>query len=262
VDSLALGTTSDLLGYFLEEGEREYFFRWTKMNSSIRYEDRLEGISNYLQWKVRITSALKEKKLWLFANTIMPVPALDPIDLDVHEVKESKAQRIILDGVRDHLIPHLAEKKTTKEMWDALKGLYEEKNENQKMDLCDKIHSSRMAKGESVASYLTRVAQVKDELVIFGEFIPDSELVCISLKGFTKEWEVFMKCVVGRENLLDWRKLLYEFTHEEIIGGSQEKAVDGANENKVDLVGKRNEKKKDMSKVRCFACHKIGHYTS
>jgi hypothetical protein len=27
-------------------------------------------------------------------------------------------------------------------------------------------------------------------------------------------------------------------------------------------VGKNNEKKKDMSKVRCFACHKTGHYAS
>jgi hypothetical protein len=173
------------------------------MTSSIRFEDRLEGISNYLQWKVRITSVLKENKLWLFANTIVPVPASDPIALDVHEVKEAKTQRIILDGVRDHLIPHLAEKKTAKEMWDALKSLYEAKNENQKMALWDKLHSARMAKGESVATYLTRVAQVKDELAVVGEVIPDSELVWIALKGFTKEWEVFVKCVVGREKLPD-----------------------------------------------------------
>jgi hypothetical protein len=42
---------------------------------------------------------------------------------------------IILDGVKDHLTPHLAEKKTTKEMWDALKNLFEAKNENRKMAL-------------------------------------------------------------------------------------------------------------------------------
>jgi hypothetical protein len=95
------------------------------MNSSIWFEDRLEGISNYLQWKVRITSVLKENKLWSFANTIVFVPASNPIALDVHEVKEVKTQRIVLDGVKDHLIPHLAEKKTAKEMWDALKILYE-----------------------------------------------------------------------------------------------------------------------------------------
>jgi hypothetical protein len=50
--------------------------------------------------------------------------------LDLHEVKDAKAQRIILDGLNDHLIPHLDEKKTTQEMWDALKNLFEAMNEN------------------------------------------------------------------------------------------------------------------------------------
>jgi hypothetical protein len=44
-----------------------------------------------------------------------------------------------------------------------------------------------MGKEESVSSYLTQVAQVKDELVTVGEVISDSELVRIALKGFTKE---------------------------------------------------------------------------
>jgi ligand-binding SRPBCC domain-containing protein len=180
-----------------------FFVRRTEMTSNIRFEDRLEGISNYLQWKVRINSVLKENEVWLFVNTIVSVPASDPIALDVHEVKEAKTQRIILDKVKYHLIPHLIEKKTTKEMWDALKSLYEAKNENQKMALRDKIHGARMAKGESVVTYLTQVAKVKDELPAVGEVIPDSDLVRISLKGFTKEWEVFVKCVVGRENLPD-----------------------------------------------------------
>jgi hypothetical protein len=61
------------------------------MTSNIRFEDRLEGISNYLQWKVRINSVLKEKKLWPFANTVIAAP-IDPIYLDVHEVREAKTQ--------------------------------------------------------------------------------------------------------------------------------------------------------------------------
>jgi hypothetical protein len=231
------------------------------MTSSIRFEDRLEGISNYLQWKIRINSVLKENKLWPFANTVIAVPT-DPATLDVHEVNEAKTQRIILDGVRDHLIPHLAEKKTTNEMWVALKGLYEAKNENWKMALRDKLHAARMIKGESVATYLTRVAQVKDELAVVGEVIPDSELVRIALKGFIKEWEVFVKCVVGREKLHDWSRLWDDFTQEEIREGSQEKALDSADNNNIALMTKGNEKKTDMSKVKCFACHKTGHYAS
>jgi hypothetical protein len=79
------------------------------------------------------------------------VPASDPISLYISEVKEERAQRIILDRDIDHLIPHLAEKNTTKDMWDALKKLYEENNKKQKMALQDKLHSTGMAKGESVS---------------------------------------------------------------------------------------------------------------
>jgi hypothetical protein len=118
--------------------------------------------------------------------------------------------------VKDHLIPHLAEKKTTKEMWDALKNSFEAKNENRKMALRAKLHDTKMCKEESVSSYLTRVAQVKDELAAIGEVISDSELVRIALNGFTKDWEVFVKCVVGREHLPDWSRLWDDFTQEEI----------------------------------------------
>jgi hypothetical protein len=124
------------------------------MATNIRYEDRLDGISNYLQWKVRLSVVLKENKIWSYVDSIVA----DPIALDLHEIKEAEAQRIIMDGVKDHLIPHLAEEKTAKEMSDALKNLFEAKNENRKMALKAKLHDTKMDKEESVSSYLTRVA--------------------------------------------------------------------------------------------------------
>ena len=65
---------------------------------------------------------------------------------------------MILDGVKDHLIPHLAEKKTAKDMWDTMNQLFESKNENRKMALKDKLRNVKMNKNEGVGSYLTRVA--------------------------------------------------------------------------------------------------------
>ena len=37
---------------------------------------------------------------------------------------DSRAMLIILDGVKDHIVPHLSEKKTALETWKALEGLY------------------------------------------------------------------------------------------------------------------------------------------
>jgi hypothetical protein len=89
------------------------------------------------------------------------------------------------------------------------------------MALKDKLDDTKMAMGEGVASYLTRIAQVKDKLAAIGESISEPELGRIALKGFIKEWDVFVKCVVGRENFADWSRLWDDFTHEEIRMGSQ-----------------------------------------
>jgi hypothetical protein len=177
------------------------------MVACIRFEDQLDDISNYLQWKFWMSVVLKENKIWNYVSSIFLVTARDHVSCDLHEVKEAKAQRIILDGVNDHTIPHLAKKKTTKKMWDAIKNLFEAKNENRKMALKDKLHDAKMGKDESVSSYLTQLAQVKDELAVVGEIISDSNFVRIYLKSFTKEWEVFVKCVVGHAQLPYWRRL-------------------------------------------------------
>ena len=57
---------------------------------------------------------------------------------------------MILDGVKDHLIPHLIEKNDANDMWDTLKQLFEAKNENHKMTLKDKLHNVKMTKDKSV----------------------------------------------------------------------------------------------------------------
>ena len=62
---------------------------------------------------------LKEWKIWSYANTKMTKPTNQDA-LDEFESHEARSQRVILDGVKDHLIPHLAEKKTAKDMWDTL----------------------------------------------------------------------------------------------------------------------------------------------
>ena len=75
------------------------------MVACIKYEHRLDVMSNYLQWKVRMTVVLKENRLWIIVSTVVTPPESDLVALNIHEVKEAKAQRLILDGIRDHLIP-------------------------------------------------------------------------------------------------------------------------------------------------------------
>ena len=134
-----------------------------------------------------MSDVLKENKIWNYVSSVVVAPTADLVALDLHEVKEAKAQRIILDGVKDPLIPHISEKKTIYEMREALNNLFEAKNANWKMALKDKLHDSKMVKGEDVSSYITQLAQVKDELATVREITSKAKLGRIGLKGFTKE---------------------------------------------------------------------------
>ena len=121
---------------------------------------------------------------------------------------------IIMDGVKDHIVPHLSGKKTATKMWTALESLYQSKNENQKMVLQERMRNTKMAKGEGVVPYLTRLTQIRDELGVVGSKTDDEELVQIALNGFSKPRDTFVKGVVARENLPDWQRLWDDFVQE------------------------------------------------
>ena len=71
------------------------------------------------------------------------------------------------------------------------------------MLLREKLRSTKMAKGESVVTYITKFTQIRDELAVVGEAVDETELVRTTLNGFTKQWEVFVHGVVAQEKLHD-----------------------------------------------------------
>jgi hypothetical protein len=48
-----------------------------------------------------------------------------------------------------------------------------------------------MSKSDTVASYLMRITQVRDQLVAIGEAVDETELVNVALNGFPMSWEPF-----------------------------------------------------------------------
>ena len=86
----------------------------------------------------------------------MKAKPIDPTELIAWKKIDSRAMLLIMDGVKDHIIPHLSGKKTAAEMWMALESLYQSKNENRKMVLQERMRNTKMAKG-GVVPYLTRL---------------------------------------------------------------------------------------------------------
>ena len=72
----------------------------------LRVEDRLDGQSNFGAWKEKIISVLEEVEVWDIVEKTV-VPPTDATQLASFKKNSIKAKRLILDGVKDHVIPHV-----------------------------------------------------------------------------------------------------------------------------------------------------------
>jgi hypothetical protein len=98
-------------------------------SAGLRFEDRLDGASNFYPWRECIGLVLEENgQLEIVERKV--AASVDPIQLAAHNNKYVKARRIIVDGVKDHVIPHLSGKKTIKDIWEALVKLYQSDNQS------------------------------------------------------------------------------------------------------------------------------------
>lgn len=93
--------------------------------NGLRDKDRLDEASNFVIWKAMILAILDKHRFKDYALKIVVVP-VDPDANEKYEEAMVKAKCMILDGVKDHvIIPHIAEKSTTREMWETLTTLYQ-----------------------------------------------------------------------------------------------------------------------------------------
>ncbi len=108
--------------------------------NEVRDQDRLDGASNFVVWKARILSVLNKNRVKHFTLKTIVI-AVDPVEKDKYEEAMARAKSIILDKVKDHVVPHIAEKETANAMWEALMKLYQYTSMQRKMLLENQLRS-------------------------------------------------------------------------------------------------------------------------
>jgi hypothetical protein len=240
-----------------------------------RLEYALEGNSRFISWKDNMEEVLEDNDLKEFIDKDVPKPdAVDAANIDAWQKKVEKVRRILLEGVRDHIVSNIHGKSTPYAMWKTLIDLFQNNNDHRKLTLKDKLKKIKMEKGDSIPKYLTKFVQCRDEMGSVGITIADDDLVILSLLGLPKNWHSYQDSVNGREKLLDWERLWSDLVQEEFRrntrDGSSSKHDDEEDCALDAKVGKgkgkkfhsKSEskgKKLDLSKVKCFHCHEHGH---
>ena len=113
--------------------------------NGLRLKYALEGRFNYIAWKDRMEAVLEDNGLKEFIDFDIPKPTTaNSRLLDAWHKKVGKARRILLEGVRDHIVSSLHGKETPYAMWKALTYLFQNIRDHMKFALKDKLKNIKM----------------------------------------------------------------------------------------------------------------------
>ena len=98
--------------------------------NGLRLEYALEGRSNYITWKDRMEVVLDDNGLKEFIDAEIPKPtSSDAAVLDAWKKKTEKCRRILLEGVKDHIVSSLHGKASPFFIWKAFTYLFQRKSD-------------------------------------------------------------------------------------------------------------------------------------
>ena len=106
---------------------------------------------------------------------------------------EATTMRILMESIKNHLVPLIASQNITKNMYDALKKLYENENPSRILALKDQLRQVKFTKDDSISYYFLKISQIKDQLAVVDESVPDRDLVFTSMAGLPSKWKPFVK---------------------------------------------------------------------
>jgi hypothetical protein len=251
------------------------------MTYSMKSENRLDGASNFREWKTRIDLILSKKKML----DIMKGKIVEP---EFAEGKEKESQNIavmekfkdgdinamsiIVESIKYHLIPYISHLDSSKKMYDALTNLFSIKNIGQIMSLKNELRDMKMNDDESITSYFVRISQLRYQLQDIKDIISEKELVNIVLNGLPKMWDAFSTRMNIRKEYLTFEEIWTCYAQEESRISKKEKPQNKyddqaftirfnnfKNKRKFGSRRKTNQEK-DISEIQCFNCRKYGHY--
>jgi hypothetical protein len=251
------------------------------MMNSMKSENKLDGASNFREWKTMIDLILSKNKVLDIVKGKIVKPKFkegeekEPQNVAVMEKFKDvdiNAMSIIVDSIKYHLIPYISHLDSSKKMYDALTNLFSVKNIGQVMSLKNELCDMKMNDDNNITSYFVRISQLRDQLQAIEEITSEKELVNIVLNGLPKTWDAFAASMNTRKEYPTFEELWTVCAQEESRINEKEKPQkkydDQAfiarfknfrNKRKFGSRRKPNQEK-DISEIQCSNYQKYIHY--
>jgi len=88
---------------------------------------------------------------------------------------------------------------TAKEAWNALKGMFEARDNDQLLRLMEELSSLKKGDDESIIKFTSRAKMIRDELAMLGNPVDDNMLVLRVLSGLPSEYAMLRTVLESKD---------------------------------------------------------------
>ena len=148
---------------------------------------------------------------------------------------------------------------TAKEAWNALKGMFEARDNAQLLRLMEELSSLKKGDDESIIKFTSRAKMIRDELAMLGNPVDDNTLALRVLSGLPSEYGMLRTVLENKDVKLvmsDVTAKLLQVEQRNIAGGSS-KPAGGVKSQAFTVAAPKMPF--DKKSIVCYYCDKKGH---
>lgn len=239
--------------------------------------NKLQNARDWSRWKFQIRVILNDLDIYGVVSGDYPKPILQARgeenlaqatarheeDMKVWKKKDNKVQKYLSTTVGDQAILHIMNCDNAKDMWDKLHAVYEQKSQTRIHLTQQKFFAYEMEEGDNIASHISKLEDLAQQLKDLGSPIESSMLITKILMTlpstyahFHSAWESTAADKRTMENLTS--RLLVE---EARISAFEDRLDSTAFSARSSLQRKNfKSSQQKMTTGRCFKCDKSGHW--
>lgn len=238
----------------------------TSENNDLCRIEKLNSADGWNIWKFQIKVLLNDIDAFDIVNGTRMRPNVTPENGNVEEITkfmrlDAKAQKIIVTTIGQQPMLHIINCNTSHEMWLKLVSIYEQKSKTSIHLLQQKFYSFTKIEEDDMATHISKLQSIVQQLKDLGETISDSMVVTKILMTLPSEFSHF---ITAWESTTEEDQTLEKLTQRLLMEESRftSKTVESSVALVTKMYHKRNQRGSEGKPGKCFNCNQSGHWRS
>lgn len=213
--------------------------------------------TNYNNWKFRMHAVLEAKDLMEYVEEDLEVITLHENDRDYrkHLKNEKRCKSVLIDHIADSQLEHIKDKTTAKEIFDALKSVFERKSVAGQLLLRKQLCTLKFDEIGNMNKHLLEFDNIIRELKGIGAKMEDIDVICQLLLTMPNSYN----SLVTSLETLHPETLNMEFVKSRLLDEYRKRNINGILKDSNKNGTSSDSVAMNAFRFQCHNCGKIGH---